>query len=99
MLTLHFVKNRILYVIVKLHYEVELILKKRGVRNNVRSRRRALDITQDELAKKAEVTRQTIIAIEKERYEPTIGVALLISKALGDSVENLFYLEDDEQED
>ncbi|KGR89521.1 hypothetical protein CD30_16630 [Ureibacillus massiliensis 4400831 = CIP 108448 = CCUG 49529] len=74
-------------------------MKKRGVRNNVRSRRRALDITQDELAKQAEVTRQTIIAIEKERYEPTIGVALLISKALSESVENLFYFEEDEMED
>lgn len=68
------------------------ILKKRGVKNNVRINRKLLDITQSDLAKQVGVTRQTIIAIEKQRYEPTIGVALAIAKALDKPVETIFWV-------
>lgn len=68
-------------------------MKKRGVRNNVRQLRRAIDMTQEEFARRIEVTRQTVIAIEKERYEPTIGVALNIAQNLKHSVEDVFWIE------
>jgi putative transcriptional regulator len=70
-------------------------LKKRGVKNNVCERRKILKIRQEDLAKDVGVARQTIIAIEKGRYEPTIGVALLIARSLNSTVENLFYFDID----
>lgn len=68
-------------------------MKKRGVKNNVRQLRRALDITQEEFARRIDVTRQTVIAIEKQRYEPTVGVALNIARHLKHSVEDVFWIE------
>lgn len=52
---------------------------KRKVKNNVRTKRRIKDITQEELASQIGVHRQTIIAIEKQKYEPKIGVVFSIS--------------------
>lgn len=60
------------------------------VRNHVRKHRRLLDITQQELADRIGVTRQTILSIEKGRYNPSVGLALQIAAALGLSVESLF---------
>jgi putative transcriptional regulator len=60
------------------------------VTNNVRAARVSVRITQDELADKVQVTRQTIIAIEKGNYSPSILLALKIAKMLGKKVEELF---------
>lgn len=68
-------------------------LGRQNVKNNVRNIRRRLDITQEVLAKQIYVTRQTIIAIEKQRYEPTISVALALAKSLNEPVENIFYFD------
>lgn len=68
-------------------------MKRQKVKNNVRNIRRILDITQEGLAKKVNVTRQTIIAIEKQRYEPTISVVLALAKSLNEPVENIFYFD------
>ncbi|QKY70667.1 helix-turn-helix transcriptional regulator [Lentibacillus sp. CBA3610] len=69
-------------------------MKRGKVLNNVRLHRRMLEMTQEELAEQAGVHRQTIIAIEKQKYEPAIGVVMAISKALNEPIEALFYLED-----
>lgn len=66
---------------------------KKKVQNNVRSLRRSLDITQEELANQVGVHRQTIIAIEKQKYEPTIGVVLSLAEVLNEPVEKIFYFE------
>ncbi len=50
-------------------------------------------MTQEELANKVGVHRQTIISIEKQKYEPAIGVVLTISEVLNKPIEKLFYLE------
>lgn len=71
---------------------------KRTVDNCVRSIRTQKGWTQERLAQAAAVTRQTIIAIEQHRYEPTIGVALRIARALGVSVDRLFCLSFSEKE-
>ncbi|WP_264175962.1 helix-turn-helix transcriptional regulator [Oceanobacillus halotolerans] len=68
-------------------------LKRGKVINNVRVFRRTLDMTQEELANKVGVHRQTIISIEKQKYEPAIGVVLTISEVLNKPIEKLFYLE------
>jgi putative transcriptional regulator len=63
------------------------------VRNRVRSYRRQADgMTQEELADRVGVTRQTIISIEAGRYNPSVGLALRLAAAFGVRVEDLFEL-------
>ena len=50
-------------------------------------------LTQEELAKEIGVTRQTIIAIERGNYAPSITLALRLAKTLKTKVENIFRLE------
>jgi putative transcriptional regulator len=64
--------------------------KSHTVVNSVRSSRVLLKITQDELADRVQVTRQTIIAIEKGNYTPSVLLALKIADILGKAVEELF---------
>lgn len=53
--------------------------------------RRAAGLTQEELAKKADVTRQTIISLEQGRYNPSLKLAYDITKVLGKRhVEDVF---------
>ena len=52
------------------------------------------EMTQAELAKRAGVARQTIIAIEQGRFNPSVKLALLLADALNTTVEELFILEE-----
>lgn len=61
-----------------------------GRRNRVRAVRRAVDLTQAELADQVKVTRQTIVALEAGDYAPSVYLALAISARLETTVENLF---------
>ncbi len=47
-------------------------------------------MTQEELAQKVAVTRQTIIAIEKGNYSPSLELAFKIAQAFGASIEEVF---------
>ena len=68
-----------------------------GVRNHVRRQRRQLhEMTQQELADRVGVTRQTIHSIEKGKYNPSVGLALRIAAVFGVSVEALFELDREE---
>lgn len=49
------------------------------------------DLTQAELAERIGVTRQTIGAIEKGDYNPTINLCLKICKVLGKTLDELFW--------
>ena len=63
--------------------------------NNVRRRRFDNgEMTQQQLADKAGVTRQTIIAIESGKYAPSLPLAFRIAKAFGLGVEDVFKYED-----
>jgi putative transcriptional regulator len=62
-----------------------------AVMNRVRQRRLSADRTQEDLADAVGVTRQTIIAIEKGNYAPSVQLALRLARTLGCSVEDLFY--------
>jgi putative transcriptional regulator len=53
-------------------------------------------MTQEELAKRVGVTRQTIIAIEKGKYNPSVALAMRIARVFGLPVEEVFSLPDDE---
>jgi len=70
------------------------------VRNHVRHHRRQLhDMTQQELADRVGVTRQTILSIEGGRYNPSIGLALLLAETFGVPVEALFEIDLEEDHD
>lgn len=60
------------------------------VANKVYELRIAKKMTQEELARKLSVSRQTVIAIEKGNYAPSVLLALKISKAFGAPVESVF---------
>ncbi|MBU0926694.1 MAG: helix-turn-helix transcriptional regulator [Spirochaetes bacterium] len=67
------------------------------VSNSIRSLRFAAgEMTQAELADRARVTRQTIIAIEQGRYSPSLEVAFLIARALGASLDDVFHYPEEE---
>jgi putative transcriptional regulator len=60
--------------------------------NAVTAARKAKHLTQVELADAVGVTRQTVIAIEKGNYTPSVLLALKLAQALKTSVEELFWL-------
>lgn len=59
----------------------------------LKAARAALDLSQDDLAKLCEVSRQTINAIEKGDYNPTINLCIKICKALNKTLDELFWEE------
>lgn len=64
-----------------------------SVRNRVRELRGAAGWTQQELADRAEVSRQTINAVETGKYVPSLTLALVLSRIFAQSVESIFALE------
>ena len=66
------------------------------IRNNIRRLRfDAGEMTQKDLATRAGVTRQTIVAIEAAKYSPTLELAFQIARAFGRRLDEVFYLDDD----
>jgi putative transcriptional regulator len=63
--------------------------------NRLKEVRLERNFTQEALADAVGVTRQTIIAIEKGKFGPTVTLALALARELGVSVEYLFWLEQD----
>lgn len=60
------------------------------MKNNIRILRAEHRLTQAELAKKLDVSRQTINAIENEKYDPSLSLAFEISSLFDKSVEEIF---------
>jgi len=65
------------------------------LKNKLKVARAEKNLSQDQLAKLAGVTRQTISSIETGQYCPSALLAFLLARRLGKSVEELFYLEGD----
>lgn len=59
----------------------------------LKAARAGLDLSQDDLAKLVGVSRQTISAVEKGDYNPTINLCINICKALGKTLDELFWEE------
>ena len=59
--------------------------------NRVRDYRKGLKMTQEELASRAGVSRQTIISVEKNKFVPGLDVAMKISSSLNTPIDKLFY--------
>jgi putative transcriptional regulator len=57
----------------------------------LKAARAGLDLSQEELAKLTGVSRQTISAIEKGDYNPTISLCIAICRVLGKTLDELFW--------
>lgn len=65
------------------------------IHNSLRRHRLLADgMTQEELADRVGATRQTILAIEKGNYNPSVGLALRLAAVFGVAVEAIFQLEE-----
>jgi len=64
------------------------------IRNRLRELRARYRLTQEELAKKIGVTRQTIIAIENGKYLPSLKLAFKLAKAFNMKIDDIFYPEE-----
>ena len=61
------------------------------MKNNMLEARKRLGLTQEGLAEKCDVSRQTIIAIEQGRFNPSLPLAFAITRALGaKKIEDVF---------
>jgi len=67
------------------------------LRNHIKQHRARLDLTQEDLAQKVGVRRQTILSIEKGKYVPSALLAFQIAEALGMKVDELFEMVDGEE--
>ena len=63
------------------------------MKNNIKQLRKQAGLRQEDMAQQLGVTRQTIIAIENDKYTPTLELAMKIARLLGRPVEEIFFLE------
>jgi len=64
-----------------------------AIRNRIRELRAAREITQQQLADEVGVTRQTVIAMEQDKYSPSLETAFKVAMALGVTLEQCFQYE------
>lgn len=60
------------------------------MKNRIKNRRKELGLSQEELAKKCGVSRQTVNAIENNKYDPTLSLAFSLARELQLTVDKLF---------
>ncbi|CAI8374608.1 MAG: Uncharacterised protein [Cryomorphaceae bacterium] len=63
------------------------------LKNNLKEFRQKKGFTQEELGKNVDVSRQTIISIERYRYKPSLELAMKIAEKLNVKIEKLFYFD------
>jgi putative transcriptional regulator len=64
------------------------------MRNDVRTLRTGRELSQQQLAEAMDVSRQTINSIEKERYTPSLPLAIALARYFDSSVEEVFHADD-----
>ena len=69
------------------------------MKNNIRKLRKKLGVRQEDIAIALGVTRQTINAIENEKYNPTLELAMKLAKLLNTTVDELFILDNSKEKD
>jgi putative transcriptional regulator len=62
--------------------------------NRIREYRARLNLTQDELARKVDVRRETIVFLEKNKYNPSLKLAYDIARVFSATIEEIFIFED-----
>ncbi|MFX3673779.1 MAG: helix-turn-helix transcriptional regulator [Paenisporosarcina sp.] len=65
------------------------------MKNFVKEKRLKFNMTQDDLSEKLDVSRQTIISLEKGRYNPSINLAFKLAKLFNCPIEDIFIYEED----
>jgi putative transcriptional regulator len=65
------------------------------MKNKVKELRARFNMTQEDLADNVNVSRQTINAIEKEKYDPSLPLAFKLAKCFGCTIEEIFEMRDD----
>lgn len=65
------------------------------LQNRIKVFRAEHNLTQQELAEALDVHRQTIIAMEQNKYQPSVGLTLKMAEYFGTTVEKIFQLEKD----
>ena len=63
------------------------------MKNKIKQLRKAAELRQEDMAKMLDVSRQTIIAIENDKYNPTLELAMKIAKLLKMHEEDIFSLD------
>ncbi|AKA70054.1 helix-turn-helix transcriptional regulator [Clostridium scatologenes] len=66
------------------------------MKNKIKQLRENFNLTQQDLAEKVDVSRQTIISLENEKYNPSIFLAYKIAKTFNLSIEEIFIFEEEE---
>jgi putative transcriptional regulator len=72
-------------------YGTEVKFALQDMRNEIRSLRTARQLSQQQLAEAMDVSRQTINSIEKERYTPSLPLAIALARYFGLTVEEIFH--------
>jgi putative transcriptional regulator len=65
------------------------------MKTRIKEFRARYDLTQEDLAKKVGVRRETIVFLEKGKYNPSLLLAYNVAKALNTSIEELFILDEE----
>jgi DNA-binding XRE family transcriptional regulator len=65
------------------------------VNTRIKELRARYNLTQDELADKVGVTRQTMLYLEKGKYNPSLVLAFKVAKALNSTIEEVFIIGDE----
>jgi len=63
------------------------------MKNRIKEFRQKLNITQEELAQKAKVRRETIVFLEQDKYNPSLKLAHDVAKSLKTTIDKLFIFE------
>jgi len=66
------------------------------MRTRIKELRARHNLTQDDLAKKVGVRRETILYMEKGKYNPSLKLAHDVAKALKTTIDDLFFFDDEE---
>ncbi|MBS7223860.1 MAG: helix-turn-helix transcriptional regulator [Clostridiaceae bacterium] len=64
------------------------------MKNKIRELRRARGLRQEDLAQMLGVSRQTVVAMENDKYDPSLVLAMRVARLLKTTVEELFLLEE-----
>lgn len=68
------------------------------LKNNIQAHRKKRGLSQEELAQQCKVSRQTINAIENDKYDPSLQLAFTLSRVLNITIEELFIYSDEGDE-
>lgn len=65
------------------------------MKNNIKELRKAHGLRQEDMAKLLGVSRQTIVAMENDKYDPTLELAIKTARLLERPVEEIFFLDEE----